>query len=193
MAAASASPSTALTNSSAEATSLHGEATSPDHSLAALLAARRADLTSYFRVQKRKLQVRGLSAEVQIFLPRAAEDAAKVAVVVELTNPNDAPAWELNEAQIEPAPDEWAEQGGAIARAMVVKPAAVWAIPRVLPPGQKGRVAVVFDRASVGLDRMDGTARLLEIFRNDRVELAIELSPGDVQDSRSALERWWSR
>lgn len=81
----------------------------------------------------------------------------------------------------------------AIIQAMVVKPAAIWALPRVLSPGQKGRVALVFDRASTGLDKVDGTAKLLELLRNDRVELAVELSPGDVQDSRSALERWWSR
>ena len=132
---------------------------------------------------------------MQIFLDPKADDASKVAVVVELTNPNDAPAWELNDAQIEPAPDERAEQGAVIARAMVVKPAAVWvwALPRVLPPGQKGRIAVVFDRASAGLDEVDGTARVLELLRNDRVEFAVELNPGDLQDSRSALERWWSR
>ena len=65
------------------------------------------------------------------------------------------------------------------------------ALPRVLPPGQTGRVALVFDRASAGLDKVDGTAMMLELLRNDRVELAVELSPGDVQDSRSALERWW--
>ena len=76
---------------------------------------------------------------------------------------------------------------------MVVKPAAFWALPRVLPPGQTGRVALVFDRASAGLDKVDGTSIMLELLRNDRVELAVELSPGDVQDSRSALERWWSR
>jgi hypothetical protein len=216
---ASPPPGTASTNGSADAASLgrsgepqvaalkeqlatvsanyvrvYGEATSPDHALAALLAANRADLTSYVLFRKRKLQVRGLSAEVQIFLPREEDDASKVAVVVELTNPNDAPAWELNEAQIEPAPDERAEQGVAVAwGGMVVKPVAVRALPQVLPAGQKGRVALVFDRASAGLDKVDGTARLLELLRNDRVELAVELNPGDVRDSRSALERWWSR
>ena len=121
---------------------------------------------------------------MQVFLPRIAGNASNVAVVVELTNPNDAPAWELNEAQIEPAP-------AARTQAMVLKPAAFWALPRVLPSGQTGRVAVVFDRASTGLDKVDGTAMMLELLRNDRVELAVELSPGDVQDSRSALERWW--
>ena len=78
-------------------------------------------------------------------------------------------------------------------QAMVVKPAAFWALPRVLPPGQTGRVALVFDRASAGLDKVGGKAMMLELLRNDRVELAVELSPGDLQDSRSALERWWSR
>lgn len=146
------------------------EATSPDHALAALFAANKADLTQ-FRLTSFRSFSQGVSrTDVSIYLPNR-RDSEVVGVVFNLLNPTGAPPWEPTEALV-------------INKALspVGNPAALRAMPRVIRPGERGQVALVFSRRSAGVDDEHAeTAVLFEILRDHRPEFAAELPVTDLR------------
>src|SRR4051812_5542408 len=168
----------ALEAANTRASKLEEQAASPEHAVATLLATDKADLTSLVRVSSRSVDAeRGPRADLDVYLPR--EGTQTVAVVIELTNPRSAQAWEPVEARltIEPPPSR---RWGQPVRWGPPEPAAVRASPRKLAPGQKGRIALVFDNSSLALGK-DDAPLLLEILRGQRTEFSMLLQPGDVR------------
>lgn len=146
-----------------------GEELSPQHALAALFATGNAHLAHFYRASYRRLTANGVSASVAIWKPRADDDSGTVAVVVDLANPDDAPPWEPTEGRIVRS-DVRSSSGS---------PAALRAMPRAIPPGQRGRVAVVFNQSVIGEKAM------VEILRGSRPEFAIEVSSQDLEPRES--------
>lgn len=157
---------------------LEEQADSPEHAIATLLAADKADMTTFTRFSSRSVEPdRGPRADLDVYLPW---EGKTVAVVIELTNPRSAQAWEPIEARlsIEPPPDR---RWGQPVRWGPPEPAtAVRSSPRKLAPGQKGRIVVVFDNSTLALGT-DDAPLLLEILRDQRTEFSMLLRPGDVQ------------
>jgi len=144
-----------------------GEALSPQHALAALFATGNAQLAHFYRASSRRLTANGVSARVAIWKPRDDDDSGTVAVVVDLTNPDDAPPWEPTEGRI------------VRSDATTGSPVAVRAMPQVIAPGQRGRVALVFNQAEIDEKAM------VEILRDSRPEFAMEITSRDLERQKS--------
>jgi len=148
---------------------LSGQVLSPQHNLAALFATGNTSLTHFGVVSRRRLTVNGVSASVAIWKPIDDDGSNTVAVVVDLTNPEDAPPWEPTEGRI------------VRSDATSGSPAAIRAMPQVISPGQQGRVALVFNQSVIDEKAM------VEILRGSRPEFAMEISSKDLEQPKS---RW---
>jgi len=104
---------------------------------------------------------------VAIWKPRDDDDSGTVAVVVDLTNPDDAPPWEPTEGRI------------VRSDATTESPAAVRAMPQVIAPGQRGRVALVFNQSEIDEKAM------VEILRDSRPAFAMEITSRDLEPKKS--------
>lgn len=139
-----------------------GEEPSPQHALA-LFASDNARLTHFREVSARRLKVNGVNTDLALWKD---DDSGLVAVVVGLTNPDDAPPWEPNEGRI-------------VSDARSSSAVAIRAMPRVILPGQSGRVALVFDQSVIEDKAM------VEILRGSRPEFAMEVSSQELDQRKS--------
>jgi len=143
----------------------YGEDLSPSHAIATLFATGNSRLTHFVLVSFRRIKVNGVNTDLALWKD---DDSGMAAVVVDLTNPNDAPSWEPNEGRIV-----------ADARSSSGSPTAIRAMPRVIPPGQRGRVALVFNRSMIEDKAM------VEILRGSRPEFAMEVSSQELEQRKS--------
>jgi len=148
-----------------------GEELSPQHAWATLFATNNAPLTNFHLVNRRRLTVNGVNVTLRIWM---GDDSGTVALVVDLPNPNDAPPWEPLDGRII-----------ADGRSPSESPVALRAMPRVIPPGQCGRVALVFNR-SVIEDRA-----MVEILRDSRPDFGIEISSQELEERNSPWRSLW--
>jgi hypothetical protein len=157
-----------LAAATASSVKVSGEVLSPQHALATLFATGNSQLTQFVRVSGRRFTVNGFSANVVIWKPKKGIDTGTVVVVVDLTNPNGAPAWEPLEGRIV-----------SVAHPSLGSPAAVRAKPAAISPGRRGRVVLVFDQSTIEKRAMP---ILVEILRGSRPEFAMELSSVDLEE-----------
>jgi len=144
-------------------------ASMPDHAVAVLLVSDHPDLAQLQRVTWRSTagagQWRIRDAELEVYVSPDG-DETMTAVVLTLRNPREMPTWEPKEAFIS-APSYL--RGPPV-------PVAVRSSPERILPGQKARVALVFDRLDVDLDEPYTN---LALFRDGKWEMEIELHPSD--------------
>jgi hypothetical protein len=161
-----------MSNLEASYVKVSGEALSPPHALAALFVTGNADLTQFRQASRRHLTVNGLDVFSTVWMN---DDSGTVAVVVDLPNPNDAPPWEPLEGRIIISH----------VRSSSESPVALRAMPRVIPPGRRGRVAVVFNRSVIEDKAM------VEILRGSRPDFGIEVSSRDLEQRNSLWRSLW--
>ena len=149
-----------------------GETLSPQHAWATLFATGNGDLTHFRPVRQHRLTVNGVNVYSTVWMN---DDSGTVAVVVDLPNPNDALPWEPLEGRII-----------SNLRSSSESPVAVRAMPRVIPPGQRGRVALVFNRSVIQDNAM------VEILRGSRPDFAIEVSSQELEQRNSPWRWLWS-
>jgi hypothetical protein len=161
-----------------------GEATSPEHAIAALLAANKADLTQFRLVSIRSVKSSGLRVEMAIYLPKDENDSSSVGVVFDVTNPSEAAPWEPTEAAVIPDPK----------LPDMMRFAATRAVPRVIAPGQHGRVAMVFSREFYDPTEGEGpvpTSVQLALLRDNRPEVSFEVMTADLQSPNTFIRKLW--
>src|SRR5512140_2869928 len=147
-----------------------GEALSPQHALATLFATDNGDHTDFQEVSSRRLTVNGVDVYSTVWM---SDDSGTVAVVVDLPNPNDAMPWEPLEGRI------------ISERSSSESQVALRAMPRVIPPGQRGRVALVFNRSVIEDKAM------VEILRDSRPDFGIEVTSQELAQHNSLWRSLW--
>ena len=148
-----------------------GEELSPEHAWATLFATGNGGVTGFLEVSTRRLTLNGVGVYSTVWMNG---QTGTVAVVVDLPNPNDAPPWEPLEGRIigdVRSPNE--------------SPVALRAMPRVIPPGQRGRVALVFNRSAIQDKAM------VEILRDSRPDFGIEVTSLDLERPNSLWRSLW--
>lgn len=150
----------------------------PDHAVAALLVSDRPDLASLKRAVIRRADQGTRKATIAVYVSPRPEETM-VAILMTLKNSREDPAWEPREAwvKVEPPPYRWEDFGKPVRWGPNI-PAAVRSNPQRIAPGQSAQIALVFDRADVGLDK--GPV-VVELLRSGQWEFAFELQPSDVQ------------
>lgn len=157
------------------------EAGMPDHAIAALLVSDRPELAALFRTSSRSEKRGPIRADMDVFLSMY-ESETMVAVVLRVKNPRARETWEPREAWVKTGPPQ---------RERV--PAAVRSNPQRIAPGETARIAIVFDKADVGLDAKPVT---IELLRGATWEVAFDLAPEDVRPAStprppSTRRMWW--
>jgi hypothetical protein len=146
------------------------ESNMPDHAVAALLVSDHPELAALEMVNRRHAagsgrgRIRHVSVEVYVS-PHI--DETMTAVVVTLRNPREASTWEPKEARIRPQ-----------FRQDPVVPVALRSVPQRIAPGQTARIALVFDRLDVDLDK---SPVMLALLRDGKWEMELELRPADFR------------
>jgi len=153
------------------------EQRSAEHLLAGLLAGGNTALTSLIRVKDRHFvdgAGRSVLLETYASSPEAPRVARQVAAHFVVTNTGAEPveftsARALSSPGLEPVPAAFRTQ------------------PRVIPPGEDGFIAVVFDREALG-----GGNVAVDFFskaRGGQIEFSVDLTPGDFEPPQRS--RWW--
>jgi len=156
------------------------EQRSPEHLLAGLLAGGDARLTSLIRMKERSFvdgAGRRVLLETYASSPDAPRAASQVAVVFLVTNTGTEPV-EFTSGQAFSSPGL-----DPISLAFRTQ-------PRVIRPGEKGSIAVVFDRTTLG--KREGEKVAIDFFsqaRGGQIEFSVDLGLGDFE-ARPA-RRWW--